>query len=632
MRFFIIASFAVLLFSCRRNTDTGSSVDPNNLGILKNITFKVDATPYANQSTFSSHFENKINDLHGYVFIDGILKQVYKDLEKGNLQNITITTYSLSNAKCYFVANTSLFSNFHSLMQLNKTTLADFENLRTDLAQTLTPQQLLMSSGIALSGENKTLNVSLERSIARVDLTITEPNVEISRIIIKNLSTGTYIVGKTRSTPNYGTLFSKDTTFAIPLKTTLNGFAYINEQQESQISLELFGKFDGQSVSLKTTLPKTIARNTLYEVKILKIGTSLTAVVSIADWRNGESSTATPDITKSPKVDRLNSIFPSGVLIASSNDTILIPKEGASFTLGIESDYEVTLTPEGNRDALTITPVVGNGRKFMVTVSGQSPGNHGYLSYLNVKNKSLMDFYGDRIVLKIAPNYDVPIVDMGGLTWMAVNTQGKNIQIYPDAIDNIEQLYLTKWQYSLGNYYQWGRPTSYIPWESHSRHNIESMNNPWKDTSHMPCPPGFRVPTKEEMERIFPNNFTVPGQYTYNGETVDISLEEPANINLILNNGGTRNVKPRYLVLHNQTSGNKMYLPLAGYKGDKNMNPGSDIGNVMKLWYTSSTNFQSGIGGHAKCINFSGTAATKQITYSDFQMDAFATVRCVKNY
>jgi hypothetical protein len=118
----------------------------------------------------------------------------------------------------------------------------------------------------------------------------------------------------------------------------------------------------------------------------------------------------------------------------------------------------------------------------------------------------------------------------------------------------------------------------------------------------------------------------VPGSYKAgNGERIVATLHTAEGV-LVTPTGVTGT--QRYVKFTSEDTGRFLIIPLAGGKGDKSTSNNPGFGRRIVLW----TNSNSGCpGGYALAywLKFENEESTT-ITEERLQMEAFASVRCVK--
>ena len=163
----------------------------------------------------------------------------------------------------------------------------------------------------------------------------------------------------------------------------------------------------------------------------------------------------------------------------------------------------------------------------------------------------------------------IETVEMGGSTWMAFNARSRDLedQVYPLDGATVEEMYHTGWISSIGGLFQYGRKYMYVPWQGYSPSNNlgnQTADAPWQNDTHMPCPEGYRVPTRSELNSLLPKGQEIPGTYTAgNGEKITATLHiGEGTLTTPTGVTGTQH----YVKFTSEDTGRYLIIPLAGGK------------------------------------------------------------------
>lgn len=142
----------------------------------------------------------------------------------------------------------------------------------------------------------------------------------------------------------------------------------------------------------------------------------------------------------------------------------------------------------------------------------------------------------------------------------------------------------------------------------------------------MPCPEGYRVPTRNELNSLLPKGQEIPGTYTAgNGEKITATLHiGEGTLTTPTGVTGTQH----YVKFTSEDTGRYLIIPLAGGKGDKSATNNPAFGKRAVLW-TSERNGCPGGYAWTYWLPFEGKETTA-ISERQLQMEAFASLRCVK--
>ena len=414
---YLIPILLFLLLTTVTGCSKNESLETNN----QNGKLSLQPIAYSGSSTEEV---TPLHSVHGFLFVDGVLVQTFPNLTV-TAQEVTLPilpTYAGSMA-LYLLANpkgvNSPLTDYlaspatSNILTLQKTTEAEFPLTFTDRKE-LIPSELPLCARIDLQGNSfaSPQKVSLRHAHARVNLQIDEPGIEITQIDFKNLpQTGRYLRDGEKVPDYAGEVYDYTAQYTTPI-TASQPIGYLPEAANISASVVIHGKFNGLSVKIPVNLPAKMERNNSYNIRLIKIGASLTAVITVDNWESGESTDATPDLGSKVLIDLSHSILPEGVRCSATLDTLFIPSNKASeITLALNADYQVEPSVGANASDISIAPMTGHNQ-FQLRVKGQLIGGPAYFSYLKIKNSAFQDYYGDRIFLSISPNYDAPIADL----------------------------------------------------------------------------------------------------------------------------------------------------------------------------------------------------------------------------
>lgn len=231
----------------------------------------------------------------------------------------------------------------------------------------------------------------------------------------------------------------------------------------------------------------------------------------------------------------------------------------------------------------------------------------------------------------------MPTVRLGGKEWMSFNSMGKgnSVQMLCNLWDNVEDMYKGQWTERLGMLFQWGRKYAHNQWTTYANNpgSETSSYNDWNSKpEQLPCPDGFRIPTKEELSALLPS-IQLPAQatYQYGDERVRASLHSAIPSQVTDWHGFSG--EARYLKITSLESGNYLIFPLSGAKGDKVSGTDPGLGQRFRLWKAEySATGEAGSGGRIADLKYEPLARTVAIPSFDSSRpkEAYSYVRCLK--
>lgn len=399
-----------------------------------------------NYSNVSGIETSNLSDLHAYLINKGTLTEVYRNLSvRDNTFSLPSNYFQSPDAVLYFTANTEEVQTGvlkYILDGPSDYKSVDFEHelmFLTDRTIDFAKIPVAGQVNLVQTTDNTNINVEMTHAMARVDLQINESNVEIDSVQFTNLATGGYLTEQSASYTGYvGELFDYTKSFIAPV-TSSQMLGYINAQYNNHdVKVKLYGRFNGIKVVLSTYLPADIERNTVYIIRLIKVGTTLTASITLSDWKNSGTTDATPDVDAKVLIDPFRSEFGAEGSYSASYDTLFLPSNrNSDIILALDAQYELEATVVGNTSDIVVESE-GEFNRFRIKVNGQSPGSGAYYSYVVFRNKFFEDKYGERIVLCIAPNQDYLIADINTLASISgINTLGGLATVSPYGSNDI---------------------------------------------------------------------------------------------------------------------------------------------------------------------------------------------------
>lgn len=576
-----------------------------------------------------------IDSLNAYVFTEGRLQKVFKNLTPDETGNYVL--YAYNNSRVYFGGNMNGTAALETLEE-GTTSQTDFLSLRSE--KTADNSARLFYSGeydlTSVGGTSApvTVEVPLTRSIANLNLnTSRDENIKVTRIIVGGVpATTTLFPGETPVASNAETT-EYDLTFE-PAITSQDDILSIYES-DSPIDVTVYATYKDIPQAVKLALP-VVKRNFKYTIELEGVGTTISSTLRIVPWGEGGRAQTSPDQTGRIMLDGASSVLPEGVTVYEAADSVAVSENGGEIVLAFASDITAELDRlEGNGEYITLVPkdtLVKDGKvisRFLLTVKPQGKGRLGYQAILHMK-RAFQQFSYDVFSIRVAASsFPIPEVTIGGVTWMAFNATTRELddQIYLSENETVGDAYRNRWGEVLGGFFQWGRIHMYTPWlAGKDNEGNQAHNAPWVDEAYVPCPEGYRIPTKSELTALLPYNQAIPGSYTYNGETITAELIYTPEKNITI--GGVSGLA-RFMRL-TSSSGAELYIPLVGRKGDKSTAKNPNFGQGFSLWSSQNNGATGGWAWNA-CLWIGLDESGKMQNTSQFQAEAYGSLRCLKN-
>lgn len=579
----------------------------------------------------------QLKGLNAYLFDENRLVKIFNDLP------ITENNYKLHaapNNSVYFLSNLSDTASLQTI-RVGETTLEQFLLLRSKtLTENADPQ--IFYSGMSKIPQHSTLGgqpltIEMVRSVARLDLDVRNPAITVTRITVKDASSSSTIFPTAAGQLSSATepLITFDKTFS-PGITSTPAVQYLYESDQP-ISVDIHTLYKDISTVGHLTIPK-IERNKVYNLQINQVGGELTSSLVVDPWE--DAGILKPSIgDKNFGISKALSTLPEGFDIDEEKRIVHVSESGGTFTIALTSDIQIDLDYMEGSEYKIFLPFTPNKVEFVdkkvvsyyqVEVWPQDRGGAAYTATVNMKrmNETQSTYKIPFSISVDASRYQISEVTLGDVTWMGFNATSPEIndQIYVTDGHDVERMYREKWGQTIGKLFQWGRIWKYTPWLSGvSNAGNKEANSPWTAVKAMPCPAGYRVPTKEEVRALLPPGTTLPGSYTYNGEpvTATLNVSVPEDIKL-----GSVSGKGRYLSIKSDKTNATLFIPLAGEKGNKSTTLNPQLGAGFTLWTSVGSP-----SGEASVVRY--WPGIDSSTYTIGEDDALATegyayVRCIK--
>lgn len=367
----------------------------------------------------------KIKDLYGYLFENGVLAEVFKRLsvsDGGRVEGMEVP--DRPGARLYFLANAGHQANIEKLAPGVKE--EEFKKL-TFTSNPLPEQgaEWILSGNHLVDDLLKDGQTTffLTRGFARFDVE-PAPGVRILDVGMSAVAQSVYVFGQESvQSPAEAKRTHLEKTYETPLTERQDGVFYLYEQTGEKIQVEMTADVNGIKNKLKAALPNTIKRNHLYNLKVTLVGTKVELSVQEHSWNMGGIVEATPDLSNKVTIDTEHSGLPATVKVSESKDSLFVPHYGETFKLALKSETELEVRLSGlatDDPEVTVTPaapitranertgteiIIANA--FNITTRLTSPGSEERYVYLEVRNKNLTEYYGDKIVIVIQKNTTV---------------------------------------------------------------------------------------------------------------------------------------------------------------------------------------------------------------------------------
>lgn len=517
----IVLAAILTLVSCRKTDQIKGK---------EQLTVSV-SNPYSNELSQQESKDEQIRSLRYYICDAGKVTVVSNDFA-ANRTAIKLDKADITpTAQLYMIANGELSDQFGAIgVGSDEALLATLETLFGQTNGQIEAIAMSASTPLGTYLNGGVVPVKLKRNMARFDLSIQQNvGIEVESITVRGLPTA----GSVFET---GTVNSQNTAlytsnFTAAQKESIEGLFYCYERPVggNAAVAKIDVRYNGNLTTLIAPIGD-IRRNSICRLAVVANMGSVSATVDVSGIEEGDNDNP-PNTDLTFDIHSITS-SDTGVWLSSDKKLINLPHSGATvdITLSTEDDGVELKSVEGAIDNFTITR--GNstvGPTYTITTSPNTRiGADNRVVILNFTLPTDKSANVHQIMVSIENYSSVATVTIGPLDWMLYNASGQDILGYPlpDANDDVRSMYKfpQRWQQFAGKIYQWGpRPgkngvqIALYSWErenygSGALPNINGaiIGNPtrWEGTT-VPCPDGWRLPTYDDYQSIWPPNGTV---------------------------------------------------------------------------------------------------------------------------
>lgn len=257
-----ILSLFMLLFavSCEEDMENNMNQNEGNAVILR-----ANFQPYKIQGQdATAEGENVVNELHACLFEDGLLKEIYENIDI----NSEIKIYE-PKGRLYMVGN---LPGEQPLEKLRSSGMTEEEWLDIKVTHHGGISLDYYSGYIDLS-ELSDKTIKLRRGVARIDLSIDASTpVSVENIVFKNVADKSYMFPKSSvATPDSASYGDVVVNLKKPVSGNTKAVAYLCEQVSENLRAVLTIKANNKTIVKEVKFPSILKRNTVYSVNITNL-------------------------------------------------------------------------------------------------------------------------------------------------------------------------------------------------------------------------------------------------------------------------------------------------------------------------------------------------------------------------
>lgn len=199
-------------------------------------------------------------------------------------------------------------------------------------------------------------------------------------------------------------------TFDQPLLKDTLGLAYVCEQTNTDLMVEVEMEMGGQIYVQQAALPSVLKRNTVYTLTVRKDALSADIKLEVSAWEDGGETGLHPDWDSHITVNKGLSVLPEGITISESGDVVSLPSRAMEFTLALNCDDELEFVSSQSSDIIveklpSVTPGDGVNR-FLFRKTLLPPGYQAENVKVYFHRKGLNESYEEdclKLVLEENP-------------------------------------------------------------------------------------------------------------------------------------------------------------------------------------------------------------------------------------
>ena len=344
--------------------------------------------------------ENAVENLTGYIFSDGTLRETVRPQNAGADGLYSFTPENASGT-LYLVANVSGETLSSVLPGMSE---SDFLAVEEDLDDLVSDKIVMTARADMSSASGGVLPVRMVRSAARVDVVVEDKGVTVKKVVLNGVADRGYInAGPSVRTPESASFVAVAEEFSLTNASAT--VCWLAEQKNDALTAEVTVEIGGIRHNLRAALPSEIRRNRHYTIRVHGSGTSLSVSVGAEDWESGGSSDSAPVLKG--LVDKENSVLPDGVEVNAAGDTVFVGHYETSFELVLLAEPGASAEVEGKVDGVyvEVLPVSRHSlvRAASLSVTGitRLPGRPEEKIHVEIYEGNT---YSGRIVIVFRPN------------------------------------------------------------------------------------------------------------------------------------------------------------------------------------------------------------------------------------
>ena len=338
----LLLAAAIFMTGCSEK----SSPDNAGAGPEVSIDFGFPDNPSGSQ-------DMTLNSVQAYRIYGGTVSEALAPSGRGKDGSFIFTPTAMAG-RMYVAANLAEASRLDDVEP--GMPAEDFLAVKASVGE-MTAEGTGMTGSVELDGAGgRTLHMKLARTVARLDISVLESGVKVLAVRLTGLAAeGTVFPDGAANgekaeaqAENLFLDFSEK-----PIENTSEILAFLAEQYDSGIMVEVTVSADGGTSLMRTKLPENVLRNHIYTVSVRGKGAGMSLTVTYDGWETGEPAETYPRTKAS--VDVGTSVLPSGVTVNEGGDTVFVTHHAVEFELAVQAEPGADVVVDGSMDGVEIS-------------------------------------------------------------------------------------------------------------------------------------------------------------------------------------------------------------------------------------------------------------------------------------
>lgn len=286
--------------------------------------------------------ENRVTDVKACLFQDGVLTRLYEN-PSGSDGNYGFII-DANRGNLYVVANTETLLDWSTIVPGSTT---EREWMEQTVSLTADDAPMFFSGKVVLEEQaaNTPVNMTLKRGVARLDISMDRDDVQLHSLTLKQVAETGYLNAPGECVLSPETV-KRDVVkiWDEPLADSTSGVAYLFEQHNEELSVELDAIVGGAERKLTARLPVSLKRNAVYTLHLTGGENNLSLTVSVDEWKYADDTAVSPDFEDKITVDMERSVLPEGVELGADGSQLVFDYLPKDFVLALDCNDQLEVS------------------------------------------------------------------------------------------------------------------------------------------------------------------------------------------------------------------------------------------------------------------------------------------------